>query len=629
MGKSSRKDEHVMQNSLVCGTPRFNYFVAGFISLLTFLMYLSCLHNEFVAWDDNEYVYENPHLHPVNSGFFKWAFSDFYDSNWHPLTWVSHALDYAVWGLNPLGHHLTNNILHAVNTLIVVILVAKLLEAWRPSLQQNPPLQSSRGGSYIVIAAVTGLFFGLHPLHVESVAWVSERKDLLCAMFFLLSTMAYTKYVSNGGGLRNKHYILVLFLFALALLSKPMAVSLPIVLLILDWYPFNRISSIKSFLSAFLEKLPLIVLSLVSSALTVLAQKAGGAIRTFEVIPLSTRLLVAAESLLSYLWKMILPVNLIPYYPYPKNISLFSAEYLLSVVLVSGITAACIVMVKKQKLWLAVWGYYVITLLPVIGIVQVGDQAMADRYTYLPSISPFLIAGLGAAWCFQKAEALKANIKMLGIFFAVFLFISMSYFTIKQISIWKDSIVLLSYVIEKGPGNLSFVFMNRGLTFIGMGRPDKALEDYDKAISIDPSDFKLFSNRGELFMQLGQLDKAALDLDKAMSLNPGHPRAFMNYLNLGIGYGRSGNQGKAMEFFNKAIAIEPNKPTAYINRGITYANVGQYDRALEDFNKAILLDRNSGEAYANRGNLYLIMGKKEPAASDFQKVNDLQVTTTK
>ncbi len=613
----------------VYGAPQSTYFLAGLVSLLTFLVYLSCLHNQFVLWDDNLYVYENPHIHPLNLAFFRWAFFDFYEANWHPLTWVSHAMDYAVWGLNPLGHHLTNNILHAVNTFIVVILVAKLLEAWRASRQQNQPLQPSQGGSYAVIPAVTGLLFGLHPLHVESVAWVSERKDLLCAMFFLLSTMAYTKYVSNGGGLRNKHYILVLFLFALALLSKPMAVSLPIVLLILDWYPFNRISSIKSFLSAFLEKLPLIVLSLVSSALTVLAQKAGGAIRTFEVIPLSTRLLVAAESLLSYLWKMILPVNLIPYYPYPKNISLFSAEYILSVVLVSGITAACIAMVKKQKLWLAVWGYYVITLLPVIGIVQVGDQAMADRYTYLPSISPFLIAGLGAAWCFQKAEALKANIKMLGIFFAVFLFISMSYFTIKQISIWKDSIVLLSYVIEKGPGNLSFVFMNRGLTFIGMGRPDKALEDYDKAISIDPSDFKLFSNRGELFMQLGQLDKAALDLDKAMSLNPGHPRAFMNYLNLGIGYGRSGNQGKAMEFFNKAIAIEPNKPTAYINRGITYANVGQYDRALEDFNKAILLDRNSGEAYANRGNLYLIMGKKEPAASDFQKVNDLQVTTTK
>ncbi len=406
MVKSSLKDDLVMQNSPapVYGTPRFNYYVAGFISLLTFLVYLSCLHNEFVAWDDNEYVYENPHLHPLNAAFVRWAFSAFYGDNWHPLTWVSHALDYAAWGLNPLGHHLTNNILHVVNTFIVVILVVKLLEAWRPSRHQDPPLHTSQQGSYIVIAAVTGLLFGLHPIHVESVAWVSERKDLLCAMFFLFSTLAYTKYVSTGGGLRNKHYILVVFLFILALLSKPMAVSLPAVLLILDWYPFNRIRSMKSFLSALLEKLPLIALSIVSSVLTVLAQKAGGAIRPFEVTPLSSRLLVAAESLLSYLWKMILPLNLVPYYPYPKNISLFSAEYLLSIILVTGITAACIVMVKKQKLWLAVWGYYVITLLPVIGIVQVGDQAMADRYTYLPSISPFLITGLGVVWCFEKGE---------------------------------------------------------------------------------------------------------------------------------------------------------------------------------------------------------------------------------
>src|SRR5208283_719950 len=279
MGKSSRKEKKtsaastIMQSAAapVYETLRFKYSVAVFVSLLTFLVYLSCLHNEFVLWDDDRYVYENPHLHPVNAAFFRWAFSDFYCANWHPLTWVSHALDYAVWGLNPLGHHLTNNILHAVNTFIVVILVAKLLETWRPSRQHNPPLHASQEWSYIVIAAVTGLLFGLHPLHVESVAWVSERKDLLCAMFFLLSTLAYTKYVSNGGGLRNKHYILVVFLFAFALLSKPMAVTLPAVLLILDWYPFNRIRSLKTLWAACIEKLPFIALSVASSVTTILA----------------------------------------------------------------------------------------------------------------------------------------------------------------------------------------------------------------------------------------------------------------------------------------------------------------------------------------------------------------------
>ncbi len=582
-----------MQNSLVCGTPRFNYFVAGFISLLTFLMYLSCLHNEFVAWDDNEYVYENPHLHPVNSGFFKWAFSDFYDSNWHPLTWVSHALDYAVWGLNPLGHHLTNNILHAVNTLIVVILVAKLLEAWRPSLQQNPPLQSSRGGSYIVIAAVTGLFFGLHPLHVESVAWVSERKDLLCAMFFLLSTLAYTKYVNTGGGLRNKRYILVVFLFALALLSKPMAVSLPAVLLILDWYPFNRIRSMKSFLSAFLEKLPLIALSLVSSVLTVLAQKAGGAIESFEAIPLSSRLLVAAKSLLSYLWKMILPLNLVPFYPYPKNISLFSAEYLLPVILVSGITAACIFMVKKQKLWLAVWGYYVITLLPVIGIVQVGVQSMADRYTYLPSLGPFILLGLIAAWLWKKSTLWRGAWGGLVIIGAILIFGYLSFLTYKQVAIWKDSLTLWTYVIERQPEGVPLAHNNLGIAYKLQGQLDKAVAEFQAALQLKPDYVNAHNNLGLAYASQGNLDIAILEFQAASRLRPDYADA---HINLGTAYALQGQLDKAIPEFQTVLRLKPDYAEAHYNLGIAYASQGQLDKAVAEFQAALRLKPDYYEA---------------------------------
>ena len=269
-------------------TTNIKYYLAGFVALVTFLIYLTALRNDFINWDDGPYVYENPHIRSLNAAFFKWAFFDFYESNWHPLTWVSHAVDYAIWGLNPLGHHLTNIILHTINAFIVVFLVIRLLEAWKERTTWNGPPSFLNERAALIAAGTTGLLFGLHPVHVESVAWVAERKDLLCALFFLLSIIAYTKYASGmdkepvnsnkAPRFFNKNYLAALGLFILALLSKPMAVSLPVVLLVLDWFPFNRIRSGRTLWAAGVEKLPFIALSLVSSIITVLAQKAGGAL---------------------------------------------------------------------------------------------------------------------------------------------------------------------------------------------------------------------------------------------------------------------------------------------------------------------------------------------------------------
>ncbi len=361
------------------------YALAGLISLTTFVVYLSSLQNAFVLWDDEYYVLENPHIRSFDLNFFKWAFFDFYAANWHPLTWISHALDYAVWGLDPMGHHLTNNILHAVNTFLVVLLVVRLLASRQAdkltsspgtSVSAEPPgadnsrftIHDSRFA--LIAAGVTGLLFGLHPIHVESVAWVAERKDLLCALFYLLCIMEYARYADSTTPpspsylfspanppecgkkkwQRRWRYLSALSFFILALLSKPMAVTLPFVLLILDWYPLQRIISLRTFKTAFIEKLPFIALSISSSILTILAQKAGGTIATIEAIPLSTRMLVAAKSLVAYIWKMIVPVHLLPYYPYPKDAALFSVDYISAIALTVAISAVCIVMAKKQKL---------------------------------------------------------------------------------------------------------------------------------------------------------------------------------------------------------------------------------------------------------------------------------------
>jgi len=590
-------------------TERYQYSLAGAVAVVAFLVYLAALRNDFINWDDGPYVYENPHIRSLNAAFFKWAFFDFYESNWHPLTWLSHALDYAVWGLDPLGHHLTNIVLHASNVFIVVFLVIRLLEAWKERTIRNGPPSFLNERAILIAAGTTGLLFGLHPVHVESVAWVAERKDLLCALFFLLSIIAYTKYVgsqqsavggqqSKGSGNEeagrknffiNRHYLAALGLFILALLSKPMAVSLPVVLLLLDWFPFNRIRSGRTFWAACVEKLPFIALSFFSSIITVLAQKTGGAMRALEFVPLTTRVLVGAKALIAYLWKMLLPLDLVPFYPYPEDASLLSGKYLFPLVLVIAVTAVCIMTAKKRGLLLSAWSYYIVTLLPVLGLVQVGFQSMADRYTYLPGLGPFLIMGLVTAWISSKLNFLFAGkfiVKIVSGAAAILVLGGMSYLTLKQIGIWQNSIIFWNYVIAQEPQRAYLAYVNRGRAFETSGQPERALADYDTAIALKPANCEAYVNRGVLRGEAGMFDKA-------------------------------------MEDFNQSIALNPDYAAAYSNRGIVYALTGRYGRALEDFNTALALSQELAEAYFNRGRIHSQTGRTEFARADYQKACDL------
>ncbi len=579
------------------------YLLAGLTGLAAFLVYLRALSNDFVNWDDGPYVLDNPHIRSFNTHLLHWAFTDFYESNWHPLTWMSHAFDYLLWGLNPVGHHLTNSILHSLNAALVVLLAIRVLEAYRSGTEKPGTFSSDH--AVRIAAAGTGLLFGLHPLHVESVAWVAERKDLLCALFFLLSLVSYVKYGagrSQAGALQKtglgnrffagKRYVAALLFFSLALMSKPMAVTLPAVLLILDWFPLDR-GRRSSWPALFLEKLPFFALAAVSAAVTIRAQAVGGALSSLDRIPLATRLIVASKSVWAYLAHMVVPLDLLPFYPYPRSAPFLSLEHLVSLALLIGVTAAAVGTAKKQKLLLALWGYYLITLAPVLGIIQVGGQAMADRYTYLPSLAPFLGIGVGAAKIWEQAERAHTHrlvLKQACILAAGSALVVLSLLTIRQIGIWKDGLALWNYEIEREPA-VPRAYSNRGLAYEKRGSFDLAIKDFETAIALDPLFTTAYNNRGMVFGKMGLYDKAIGDFSTAISLRPSYASA---HNNLGVVYAKTGQLDKAFGEFNQTILLDEANGMAYFNRGLIHSRSGRAQAAHEDFRKACDLGNEGG-----------------------------------
>jgi tetratricopeptide (TPR) repeat protein len=574
------------------GDPDRQRWVAGIVSLITFVVYLPSLLNGFVNWDDSEYILDNPHLRTLNGGFLAWAFTGFYASNWHPITWLSHAFDLSLWGTAPPGHHLTNVLLHAVNTFLITLLATNLAAHWQSSatlrqrfamagslrqIAAERPMPTEPIPSFVV-GGVTGLLFGLHPLHVESVAWVSERKDLLCALFYLAGILAYVQRRTG------RLYPVCLFSFLLALMSKPMAVSFPFILLILDWCPLGRIGSARDLRHALREKAAFFAASALSVLITVQAQRLGGGLKSADFAPFSTRLLVAAHSLASYLAAMIFPLNLSPFHPYPDRATLHSAGYLAAAALPAIVTAVLLVRRNVMAPALAAWLCYIVTVLPVLGLMQVGIQSMADRYTYLPSGGPFLCFAYGIVRGMRPlgtSQARRLRPGMLAGALAAVLALPMSLLTIRQIGVWKDGITLWSSVIEKQPTRVPLAYYNRGLAYATAGRLDAAAADYDLAISLDPLYAKAHNNRGMLYYKAGDFKKA-------------------------------------LEHYDRAIEIDGTDPTALANRGLAYGRLGLYAAAMSDLNKALARDPRNAKAALSRGNVFLLTGEKPLALADFQ-----------
>ncbi len=589
-------------------------FVAGLVAVVTLLVYGTALVNGFVNWDDDFYVLNNPTIRSLNVAFFRWAFTDLSAGFWHPLTWLSYALDYGVWGLKPLGYHLTAIILHGLNSGIVVLLVKRILEASTPASPDTVGISLAAG--------VTGLLFGIHPLHVESVAWVSERKDLLCGLFFLLSCLAYVDYRSPAIGAgeqredgcfwRNKAYLLSLCLFLCALASKTMAVSLPVVLLILDRFLFNRLNSLRQLVHCLWEKLPFIAASFLISLVSISAQRSIGAMPMMTNSSLVTRVLVACRSFVLYLWKMLVPLDLLPYYPYPQDVKLLSPEYGGYVFIVLAIAGAVFLFNRSKKAVAPCWMYYSITLLPVLGLVQVGTYAMADRFTYLPSVAPLLLVGLLAAQLWQRGGSPMARRAVLVGFLAVF--IILSWLTLKQIGTWKSSIVLWSHVIGREPARIPTAYLNRGVAYGDEKLFDKAIADFTTAISLDSAYVDAYLNRGLAHVAQGDFGAALGDYDGAVAIKPGFADAYVNRGNL---FFRLKEYNRALPEYNRAISLQPELGAAYVNRAALHRATGSLDDAIADYGTVLRLNPEYAAAHIFRGELYLSTGKIDRAMTDF------------
>ncbi len=499
-----------------------------FLVIATLAVYWQVRNHEFVAYDDGLYVTENPYVRAgLTSESILWAFTATHANNWHPLTWLSHMLDVELYGMNPGQHLMTNVLFHIANTLLLFLTLSRMTG-------QGIPLTPSLWQSAFVAA-----LFALHPLHVESVAWVAERKDVLSTFFWMLTMLSYAWYVERPG---IDRYLPVFLFFMLGLMAKPMLVTLPFVLFLLDCWPLNRFHkdsgiwefrnskinfSVPQFLSSsvFLEKIPLLILTAASSVVTYLAQQSVAA--SLEVCPFHIRIANALVSYISYIGKMICPVHLALLYPHPRT---FPGWQVAGAFFLLALITFLIIRNIRQRPWLAVgWLWYLGTLVPVIGLVQVGLQGMADRYTYIPLIGLFIMIAWGIPELLSPIRIRGWRYKKKwGAVFAVILILILMAATRMQVRYWKDSVTLFEHSLDVTTDN-GAVHCVLGTLFLSRGNPGKAVEHYSEGLRLGPDHALLVHNNlGVALFQKGRVDEAIFHFKKALQIKSDYANALDN-----------------------------------------------------------------------------------------------------
>jgi Flp pilus assembly protein TadD len=566
---------------------QYALLICAGLALAIIIAYGQVRHSDFVNYDDDMYVTENPHVeNGITVESISWAFTTGHAYNWHPLTWLSHMLDCQLFGTEPGWHHLTNLLLHIINTLLLFGVLRRMTGAlW---------------ASGFVAAA-----FALHPLHVESVAWISERKDVLSTLFWLLTMTSYLWYVRRPSLSR---YLLMLLCFALGLMAKPMLVTLPFVLLLLDYWPIGRFqpeqttkdaephrnqsantgSQWRAFRRLIWEKIPLLALAVVSSIVTFIVQRSGGALVQTGTLSLDVRIANSLVSYLRYIKKMIYPSQLAVFYPY-HSLSLLLAIACLVILVV--VTVAVIYVGRRRRYLPVGWFWYVGTMVPVIGLVQVGSQSIADRYTYVPLIGLFIMIAWGASelsarWRYQKIVLAICSATVLTI-----LLIS----TRMQVSHWQSSFTLFEHTLAVTEGN-SITHNHYGAFLLEQGRFGQALAQFNEALRISPGFHEARKNKGSALLDMGKFDEAIATFNELLRAAPDWPNA---HYWLGVAYGRKGAYEQAIRPFKEALRLSPDWPEAYNDLALVYLLLGNYDLAIQNYNEALRLKPDYPQAINN------------------------------
>ncbi len=556
------------------------------LAVITFAVFGQTLRHEFVNYDDDDYVYENP---VVARGLtFKgivWAFTQVHAANWHPLTWLSHMLDCQLYGLHPAGHHLTNVLLHTATVIALFLVLGQMTGAfWRSAF----------------VAAV----FAIHPLRVESVAWVAERKDVLSGLFFMLTIGAYARYARRPW--LPARYGLVVLLFGLGLMCKPMLVTLPLVLLLLDYWPLQRVEP-RKLSGLVLEKLPLLALSAAGCVATLLAQHKG--IQSAGSFSLPMRLANALVACMVYLRQMVYPAGLAAFYPYPLN-GLPAWEVVLAGMLLAGFSAVALDQRRAQPWILIGWLWYLVMLLPVVGVVQVGDQAHADRYTYLPQIGIYVaVTWLIAEWGAKRQVSHAAFGGLMAGVVGVLMICAW-----QQAAYWKNGETLWTHALACTTRN-DVANFNLGNVLRQEGRMDEAISHYKVALQMRPNYAQTHDNLGHALLQQGEVDEAIFHLQKALQINPGLANA---HYNLGNAFVQKGRVDEAITQYQTALQIRPDYAQAHDNLGKTLLQQGRVDEAIDHLQKALQIEPGLLNAYYNLGNALLQKGRVDEAITQYQ-----------
>src|SRR5947208_166739 len=538
------------------------------LAVLTLVVFGQLLQYDFINYDDPRYVYENTNITKgLTIGSIAWAFTHIHSMNWHPLTTISHMLDCQLYGLKPGAHHFTNVLLHSIVAILLLLVLQRMTGG--PS-----------GTGSIWRSAFVAAVFAIHPLRVESVAWIAERKDVLSGVFFMLTLLAYFRYVrvrSIG------HYLTVLFMFALGLMCKPMLVTLPFVLLVLDYWPLKRVRSQNSelrsqrnLLALVVEKLPLVALSVVSSVVTFAAQR--GAVGWTEQLPVLARINNAVVTYAAYMWQMLWPAKLAVFYPHPES-RLPLWEIILCLLLLIGITAAAVVLRKSLPYFITGWLWYLGMLVPVIGLVQVGWQGRADRYTYLPQIGLYIaitwtVADLTALWRRQRTILSTAAILTIGV---------LTWRAWAQTWYWRDSEILFKHALAVTTNN-DVAENNLGIVYLRQGNVDEAISLLQAAVDLRPDNSPAHENLAKALLQKGKVADALIHYQKLLELQPDNIEV---HNIVGTVLIQQGRIKEGVEEWEKVLAIQPDNGNAMSNLAWVFAT--SPDDSLRDGTKAVQL----------------------------------------